>query len=269
MVPARLGIKLGSSVTAQTKVGDEFDVIATLTNNEDLEISNIKSQPLEQMPSDIVELVSGPTTATGTDPRVDPITLAPKAVTTISWRYRAAQKGAASLRALVSGKDPHTESLFFVSDAKRIAIEAAALDITSFRMRPGSPVPGTFGNLHGVVPARRHGLDQRLPELGDGQEVRHPVHGGAQARWGPAGHRPARRHHPRLRGHRRAAHGPGRRLPLRPLRHGQDHLRRSGYQMTSLAAVRPASNLWACLALVLLGACSGGSGKAADASVEN
>jgi hypothetical protein len=39
--------------------------------------------------------------------------------------------------------------------------------------------------------------------------------------------------------------------------------------MTSLAAIRPASSLWPCLALVLLAACSGGSGKALDASVEN
>ena len=150
-VPARLGITLATSVTAQTKVGDEFDVIATLTNNEDLEIANIKSAPLEMMPSDIVTLVTGPTTATGTDPRVDPISLAPKAMTTISWRYKAAQKGAASLRALVSGKDPHTEALFFVSDIKRIAIETAALDVTQFRLQPGSPVPGTFGTLRAVV----------------------------------------------------------------------------------------------------------------------
>jgi PKD repeat protein len=149
--PARLAITLATSITAQTKVGDEFDVVATLTNNEDKDITNIKSQPLELMPSDIVTLVSGPTTATGTDPRVDPITLAPKAMTTISWKYRAAQKGAATLRALVSGKDPTTEALFFVSDTKRFAIETAALDITKFRMQPGSPVPGTFGNLRGFV----------------------------------------------------------------------------------------------------------------------
>jgi hypothetical protein len=150
-VPARLAVSLATSITAQTKLGDEFDVVATLTNDEDRDIANIKSQPLELQPSDVVTLVSGPTTAKGTDPRVDPITLAPKAMTTISWRYRAAQKGAANLRALVSGKDPYTEALFFASAAKRIAIESAALDVTMFRLQPGSPVPGTFGTLRGVV----------------------------------------------------------------------------------------------------------------------
>ncbi|MCA9516129.1 MAG: PKD domain-containing protein [Myxococcales bacterium] len=150
-VPVRLHIELTTSVDSETKVGDELDVVAHLRNDEDGTIDNIKADRLELVPSDMLSQVRGPLTEGGADPRVSPLSLGPGESTTISWRYKAEGKGKATLTAFVSGKDPDTGELFFVSDDKTIAIETAALDITDFRLQPGAPVPGTFGNLRGTI----------------------------------------------------------------------------------------------------------------------
>lgn len=151
VVPARLRVELTSTVDKQTKVGDEFRIIATLTNDEEVELSGIKSEPLSLNRSDLVEPVSGPTTAEGADPRVSPITLGAGESTTISWTYRAIDKGVVAMKALVSGRDPNTDELFFVSREKRVAIESGAIEVVDIRLSPGAPVPGDTGLIRGVV----------------------------------------------------------------------------------------------------------------------
>jgi hypothetical protein len=150
-VPALLDVTLETSVDASTRVGDSFEVTAVLTNEDRLDIENIKSEPLELIPVDLLDPVSGPTTARGTDPRVDPSTLAPWASERFTWVVEAVSEGAVTLRALISGRDPHTGELFYRSKSKRIAIGVAALDITDLRYQPGSPVPGDFGNVRGTI----------------------------------------------------------------------------------------------------------------------
>lgn len=151
VVPARLRMELTSTVDKETRVGDEFQVVATLTNDEEVELSNIKSEPLSLNRSDLVELVSGPTTAAGADPRVSPITLGAGESTTISWTYRAIDKGVVAMKAQVSGRDPNTDALFFVSREKRVAIESGAIEVMKVWLTPGAPVPGDTGLIRGIV----------------------------------------------------------------------------------------------------------------------
>ena len=151
VVPARLRMELSSTVDKQTRVGDEFEVIATLTNDEEVELNGIKAEPLSVNRSDLVEAVSGPTAADGTDPRVSPIALGAGESTTVKWRYKALDKGIVTMTANVSGRDPNTDALFFVSREKRVAIETGAIEVVEVRLSPGSPVPGDTGLIRGVV----------------------------------------------------------------------------------------------------------------------
>ncbi len=151
VVPARLRMELTSTVDSQTRVGDEFDVVATLTNDEEVELTGIKAEPLSLNRSDLVELVSGPLSVDGSDPRVSPMTLGAGESTTVTWRYKAIDKGVVAMKANVSGRDPNTDELFFVSREKRVAIESGAIEVVEVRLSPGSPVPGDTGLIRGIV----------------------------------------------------------------------------------------------------------------------
>jgi hypothetical protein len=150
-VPPKLTMGVRTSVTNQTKVGDEFTVTATLTNTEDVDITGVRAEPLSTRPMEAVSPVSGPTGPTGSDPRVDPVTVPAGGSVDITWVYRAEQKGTVALTAQVSGRDPREGSTFFLSAETSVAIEAPALEITDLRLQPGSIVPGDFGNLRGTV----------------------------------------------------------------------------------------------------------------------
>ncbi len=150
-VPARLDVELTTSVKSSTKVGDEFTATATVTNSDTVTIENIKSEPLETRPLDIVDHVSGPTTVDGADPRVSPLSLEPGQSTTLTWTYVATGKGPVDLRALVSARDPHSDTLLYASGKKRIAIESGGIEVTDVRLSPGSPSPGSFGLIRGVI----------------------------------------------------------------------------------------------------------------------
>ncbi len=150
-VPPKVDMEVTTSVTDATKVGDEFTVTATLTNHEDVDVSGIRAEPLATLPMEAVSPVSGPTGPTGTDPRVDPITLPAGGTAEVTWVYRAEKKGTVGLTAQASGRDPREGSLWFLSAETSIAIEAPGLEISDLRLQPGSIVPGDFGNLRGTV----------------------------------------------------------------------------------------------------------------------
>jgi len=151
-VPARLSVTLATSIDAETRVGDDFDVVATLTNEEaDVEITGIRLEALEVIPSEMTTPVSGPTSAAGGDPRVDPFSLGPGASTTVTWRLKAEQQGTADVVANASAHDPYTGDVFVESAEKRIAIEDAAIEVSNLRLRPGAPAPGDTGNISATV----------------------------------------------------------------------------------------------------------------------
>ena len=150
-VPPKVTMAVRTSVTNQTKVGDEFTVTATLTNAEDVDVTGVSAQPLSTRPMEAVSPVSGPTGPAGTDPRVDPVTIPAGGSVDITWVYRAEQKGTVELTAQISGRDPRENSLFFLSAATTVAIEAPGLEISGLRLQPGSIVPGDVGNLRGTL----------------------------------------------------------------------------------------------------------------------
>ena len=144
-------VELSTSVTEATKVGDEFDVIATVTNNEEVEVTDIKAESLAVDPGGLAEYVSGPLNEAGNDPRLDPVTIPAGGSATIRWTYGALARGEATFTGGVSGRDPYAGSLFFLDGSTTVAIEAPGIEITDFRMQPGAPVPGQFGNLRGTI----------------------------------------------------------------------------------------------------------------------
>jgi len=150
-VPPKVTISLANSVTTATKVGDQFTVTATLTNDEDVAVTGVRAEPLSSRPLDVVSPVSGPTGPGGTDPRVDQITIPAKGSVDITWVYRADKKDTAQLTAQVSGRDPREGSLFFLSAETSVTIEAPGIEISDLHLQPGAPVPGDFGNLRGTV----------------------------------------------------------------------------------------------------------------------
>ena len=151
LVPPQLDISLSTSVVSETKVGDEVTVTLTLTNNEAVDINNIRVDALGVLPNELLNPVSGPTTETGADPRVNPVSLAAGETTTVSWVYKANKTGSGTLTASISGQNPYTAGLFFSSDEENIAIESAAIAIDNLALRPGSPVPGAFVTLRGSI----------------------------------------------------------------------------------------------------------------------
>ena len=84
-VPPKLDLSLASSVTSATKAGDEFEVVATLTNREDVELTGIRAEPLAQRPGGKLSAVSGPTVANGNDPRTVPLSPWRGTSATIRW----------------------------------------------------------------------------------------------------------------------------------------------------------------------------------------
>jgi hypothetical protein len=151
VVPPDLDVALSTTASSSTKVGDEFEVTATLTNNDDVELTDIRAEPLAQQPGGKLSSVSGPTDSNGNDPRTVPLSIPAGGTATISWTYRAEERGSVELTAQFSGRDPREGSLYFLSEALSVAIEAPGLEITEFRLQPGSIVPGDFGSLRGVV----------------------------------------------------------------------------------------------------------------------
>jgi len=150
-VPPDIDVVLSSSVSTATKAGDEFTVVATLTNNDPEEVGDIRAEPLAQVPGGRVSPVSGPLDAQGNDVRTVPLTIPSGDTRTVTWRYLAEERGTVELTAQISGRDPREDSLFFLSESLTVAIEAPGLEVSEFRMQPGSPVPGDFGTLRGIV----------------------------------------------------------------------------------------------------------------------
>lgn len=150
-VAPQLGLELSTSVISETRVGEEIEVVLTLTNNEEVTINGITAEPLGILPNELLSVISGPTSEAGTDPRVAPVNLASGASTTFTWVYRAEQTGSGTLTANVSGQNPYTSGTFFAFEEKAIAIESVALSISNLHLRPGKPVPGTFASLRGKI----------------------------------------------------------------------------------------------------------------------
>ena len=123
-VPPDIDVVLSSSVTSETRVGDEFTVVATLTNNDPEDVGGIRAQPLAQVPGDRVTPVSGPLDAVGDDIRTVPLTIASGETETITWRYLAEEPGVVELTAQISGRDPREDSLFFLSESLTVPIES-------------------------------------------------------------------------------------------------------------------------------------------------
>jgi hypothetical protein len=150
-VPPDIDVVLTSSVTTATKVGDEFQVVATLTNNDPEDVGDVRAEPLAQDPGGLVTPVTGPLDSAGRDVRTFPLTLPAGGTETITWTYRAEERGSVELTAQLSGRDPREDSLFFLSESITVGIEAPGLTITDLRLQPGSIVPGDFGNLRGTI----------------------------------------------------------------------------------------------------------------------
>lgn len=142
---------LTTTADSATQVGEEFDVIATLTNVGEDPISNIKAEPLSVIPLDMISAIGGPRTDSGADPRVSPLTIGGGESATVTWTVRAELPGVAELKAPISGRDPQTGSTFFLSPSISVPIEAPAIEISNLRLQPGDMVPGTFGNIRGTI----------------------------------------------------------------------------------------------------------------------
>lgn len=150
-VPPDLEVELTTSVTSATRAGDEFEVVATLTNHDTEEITGIRAEPLVALPERLVTAVSGPTDSNGNDPRAVPLSIPAGGAATIRWTLRAEDRGAVDLTAQISGRDPREGSLFFLSESTSVGIEAAALVMEDVRLQPGSIVPGEFGTIRGTL----------------------------------------------------------------------------------------------------------------------
>lgn len=150
-VPPDIDVALSSTVTTATKVGDEFQVVATLTNNDPEDVADVRAEPLSQDPGGRVSPVTGPLDSAGRDVRTFPLTLPAGGTETITWTYLAEERGAVELTAQLSGRDPREDSLFFLSESLSVAIEAPSLEVSDLRLQPGSIVPGDFGVLRGTV----------------------------------------------------------------------------------------------------------------------
>lgn len=150
-VPPELEVELTTTADGSTAVGDEFDVVATLTNRDEDELTDITADPLSQRPGGKLSVVEGPVDATGGDVRTNPLTIAPDEAATIRWRLKAEERGKIELTAPISGRDPREGSLYFLSESLEVAIEAPSLTLSNVRLQPGSIVPGDFGVLRGTV----------------------------------------------------------------------------------------------------------------------
>jgi hypothetical protein len=150
-VPPELEVALTTTANGSTAVGDEFDVVATLTNHDEDELTDITAEPLSQRPGGKLSVVEGPVDAAGADVRTNPLTIAPEETATIRWRLKAEERGKIELTAPISGRDPREGSLYFLSESLEVAIEAPSLTLSNVRLQPGSIVPGDFGVLRGTV----------------------------------------------------------------------------------------------------------------------
>jgi hypothetical protein len=150
-VPPELDVVLSTDVTSETKVGDTFQVTATLTNNDEVELIQIDSEFLSTTPVGPVKWMSGPLTSTGRDPELQGVSLAPGASTTLHWTYLAEEPGVIELRSHIRGVDTTLWTKFAVSASTTVAIESTELVIEELRLQPGSIVPGQFGNIRGTV----------------------------------------------------------------------------------------------------------------------
>lgn len=170
-IPIRIALELSSSVESETRVGDELQIFLKLTNNEDVTVDGITVEPLGIMPNELLSTVSGPTAPDGSDPRVNRISLAPGESTTITFTYKAEQKGAGTVSAFVAGNDPFGGGRFTAGTDDTVAIESAAIAISELRLTPATPSPGSFPNLRGTITNKGSidvtDIDVSLPDAAD------------------------------------------------------------------------------------------------------
>jgi hypothetical protein len=150
-VPPDVEVVLSTDVGSETKAGDEFQVTATITNHDEVDLLQIDSEFLSTAPVGPVKWRSGPLTAAGRDPGVDFVDLGPGETTTLHWTYLAEEAGVTELTAYIKGVDTTLWTRFRVSASTTVAIETTELVLDQVRLQPGRIVPGQFGNIRGTV----------------------------------------------------------------------------------------------------------------------
>lgn len=150
-VPPDVEVVLSTDVGSETKAGDEFEVTATITNHDEVDLLQIDSEFLSTTPVGPVKWLSGPLTATGRDPEVNWVDLGPGETATLHWTYLAEEAGITELTAHIKGVDTTLWTEFRVSASTMVAIETTELVLDQVRLQPGRIVPGQFGNIRGTV----------------------------------------------------------------------------------------------------------------------
>ncbi len=150
-VPPEVEVVLSTDVTGETKVGDRFNVTATITNHDEVEMAQIDADSISTRPRGPVKQISGPLMANGRDPERDWPSLQPGQSMTLHWVMEAEEAGVIDLTAYIWGVEYLHWTRWTLSAETRVAIEAPGLLLEQVRLQPGTIVPGQFGNVRGTV----------------------------------------------------------------------------------------------------------------------
>ncbi|MEN7342187.1 MAG: PKD domain-containing protein [Pseudomonadota bacterium] len=131
--------------------GEEVTITLTITNNEALPLEGLRADSLVIVPTTLLTSLTGPQDENGNDPRITPITVPAGETVTITWTYRAEDRGVVDLSALISYDQINGEGRLSQDAQERFAIDTAALEITQLRMAGGPPSPGAFTVVRGRI----------------------------------------------------------------------------------------------------------------------
>ncbi len=109
-------IVVQSGQGTSTEPGDEFEAAVAITNEWDKPVEAVKMSAFEGPPGGAVSVLSGPIDGAGNAPPADGYALAPGASIRLQYRMRLeADVYPAELTARVTGRDPETDAVFFLS----------------------------------------------------------------------------------------------------------------------------------------------------------
>ncbi len=131
--------------------GEEVTITLTVTNDEQIDVNNIRVDSLLTLPNELVEFVSGPIDENGNNPTTAGFTLAPGEAMKVSWRYNTKGKGVVDLQASIAFDSITQTGRALKSVDGRFAIEVAALELKDVRLQPGKPIPGEFAFIRGTI----------------------------------------------------------------------------------------------------------------------
>ena len=131
--------------------GEEVTITLTISNSEDVEVTNIRVESLLTLPNELVEYISGPLDANGSDPRVNPISLDAGESITVTWVYLTEGAGIVDMQASIAFDSITDMGRAIKTVDGKFAIEVAALELTNLRLQPGKPIPGEFAFIRGTI----------------------------------------------------------------------------------------------------------------------